>query len=184
MKAKPALARNLLSHAHAVLAFACIVTAGLLAGCANRPPATASSASTTSIAPADTYWEGRMSLQTQGDHAQGFSAGFELKGTAQRGELKLATPLGTVLGVLRWSPGEAVLQSSSGDTRRFASVDELLQETTGAAVPLQALFDWLNGKNTALDGWQADLSQHAAGRIAARRTDPAPVADLRIVMAR
>ena len=122
-----------------------------------------------------------MSLQTQGEQAQGFSAGFELKGNPAQGELKLSTPLGTVLGVLRWSPGEAVLQSGN-DSKRFSSIDELLEETTGAAVPLEALFDWMNGKNTALNGWQADLSQHANGRITARRTDPAPVADLRIVL--
>lgn len=122
-----------------------------------------------------------MSLQTQGEQAQGFSAGFELKGNPQSGELVLATPLGTVLGVLRWSPGEAVLQSGN-DVKRFSSVGELLEQTTGAAVPLQALFDWLDGKNTTLNGWQADLSQQPGGKISARRTEPAPVADLRIVL--
>ncbi|MDO9403005.1 MAG: lipoprotein insertase outer membrane protein LolB [Polaromonas sp.] len=152
-----------------------IATAFLLGGCATPPrPAQIGGM------PAD-HWEGRMSLQIRGDQPQGFSAGFALSGNAEKGELKLATPLGTVLGVARWAPGEAVLLSGN-DTRRFASVDALLEQTTGASVPLAALFDWLDGRNTTLSGWQADLSDQPAGKITARRTDPAPVADLRIVL--
>jgi len=30
-------------------------------------------------------------------------------------------------------------------------------------------------------GWRADLSQHANGRITARRTEPPPQAELRLV---
>lgn len=94
----------------------------------------------------------------------------------------LNSPLGTSLAVLRWAPGEAVLLSS-GKTQRFSSVDELIEKATGAAVPLPALFDWLGGKNTALNGWSADLSQQAEGKISASRTQPQPRTDLRIVLA-
>lgn len=94
----------------------------------------------------------------------------------------LNSPLGTSLAVLRWSPGEAVLLSS-GKTQRFSSVDELIEKATGAAVPLPALFDWLGGKNTALNGWNADLSQQPEGKISASRTQPQPRTDLRIVLA-
>jgi 4-diphosphocytidyl-2-C-methyl-D-erythritol kinase len=83
--------------------------------------------------------------------------------------------LGSVLGVLRWSPGEAMLDSGNGKVQRFSSVDELMAQATGAAVPVTALFAWLRGDNASASGWSADLSRHAEGRISAKRTvQPAP----------
>lgn len=120
-------------------------------------------------------------MQIQSDPPQAFFAGFELKGLAEQGELTLTSPIGSVLGVLRWSSSEAVLENGR-DTQRFTSVDALLTQTTGAAVPLAALFDWLRGTNTPMSGWTANLTQHAAGKIAATRRDPAPEANLRIVL--
>ncbi len=121
-------------------------------------------------------------MQVQSDPVQAFFAGFELRGNPAQGELVLNSPLGTSLAVLRWSPGEAVLDSG-GQIQRFHSVDALIEKATGAAVPLPALFDWLAGKNTGLAGWSADLSQQAQGRISASRTTPQPRTDLRIVLA-
>ncbi|MES2511340.1 MAG: lipoprotein insertase outer membrane protein LolB [Pseudomonadota bacterium] len=155
----------------------------LLSGCATpRSPAAAGDASITTqnVAPKDA-WAGRIGLQIQSEPPQAFFAGFELKGNAQAGELKLTSPIGSVLGVMRWTPSEAVLESGR-DTRKFASVDALLEQTTGAAIPVNALFDWLNGKNTSLNGWTADLSQQPDGKITARRTSPAPQTDLRVVL--
>ncbi len=123
-----------------------------------------------------------MSLQVQSEPPQAFFAGFELKGNPIQGELTLNSPLGNSLAVLRWSPQEAVLDSGN-QIQRFATVDELIEKATGAAVPLPALFDWLDGKNTAAAGWNADLSQQAEGRISASRTVPQPRSDLRIVLA-
>lgn len=123
-----------------------------------------------------------MSLQVQSEPPQAFFAGFELKGNPIQGELTLNSPLGNSLAVLRWSPQEAVLDSGN-QIQRFATVDELIEKATGAAVPLPALFDWLDGKNTAAAGWNADLSQQAEGRISASRTMPQPRSDLRIVLA-
>lgn len=148
-----------------------------IAGCAHTTGATA---------PNDTQnsaWSGRISLQVQSDPPQAFFAGFELKGNPAQGELVLNSPLGNSLAVLRWSPQEAVLDSGT-QVQRFASVDELIEKATGAALPLPALFDWLGGKNSAADGWSADLSQQAEGRISASRTAPQPRADLRIVLSR
>lgn len=127
-------------------------------------------------------WTGRISLQVSSEPAQAFYAGFELKGSPEQGELALSSPLGTNLAVLRWSAQEAVLDSGK-QIRRFNSVDELFETMTGAAVPLPALFDWLNGRDTTLKGWSADLSQYAAGKISATRASPLPRSDLRIVLA-
>ena len=127
-------------------------------------------------------WTGRLSLQIQSQPEQAFFAGFELRGNPEQGELTLNSPLGNSLAVLRWSPQEAVLDSGN-QIQRFDTVDALIEKVTGAAVPLPALFDWLAGKDTAADGWSANLSQQAQGRISARRATPQPSADLRIVLA-
>ena len=126
-------------------------------------------------------WAGRISLQIQSDPVQAFFAGFELKGRSERGELTLTSPIGNVLGIMRWSPDEAVLESGN-EIKRFTSVDALLEQTTGAAIPVAALFDWLRGENTQLNGWSADLSELNIGRIVATRTEPAPQTRLRIVL--
>lgn len=148
-----------------------------IAGCAH-PTSTRDTSNNTSA-----FWSGRIGLQIQSEPPQAFFAGFELKGNAQDGELKLTSPIGSTFGVMRWSPVEAVLESG-GDVKKFASVDALLEQTTGAAIPANALFDWLNGKNTSLNGWTADLSEQPSGKISARRTNPTPQTDLRVVLER
>jgi len=147
-----------------------------IAGCAQLPRAEAPNDSKVQM------WSGRISLQVQSEPAQAFFAGFELRGNPEQGELALNSPLGTSLAVLRWSPGEAVLDSG-GQVQRFESVDALIEKATGASVPLPALFDWLAGKNTAAAGWNADLTHYAGGRISASRIAPQPRSDLRIVLA-
>ena len=127
-------------------------------------------------------WAGRISLQVASEPVQSFSASFELKGRVENGELTLISPLGNVLAVLRWSPGQALLDRGSQDIQRFASVDELMERATGAAIPLSALFAWLRGTNATASGWMADLTRHGEGRVSARRTLPAPEASLRVVL--
>lgn len=148
----------------------------LIAGCA-RPPGTIGIND-----PKNNLWIGRLSLQIQSEPAQSFSASFELKGRAERGELTLISPLGNVLGILRWSPLEATLDSGSQQVQRFSSVDALMAQATGAAVPLSALFAWLQGDNANVSGWSADLSRHSEGRISAKRAQPAPQAELRVIL--
>lgn len=157
-----------------VLAAGCLLTGFLLTACA-RPPLTPSDAK-------NDFWTGRLSLQVQSEPAQSFSAGFELKGKPERGELTLISPLGNVLGVLRWSPSEALLDSGDHKIQRFASVDALMAQATGAAVPLSALFAWLQGDHASVSGWSADLSRRSEGRILAKRTQPLPQTDLRVVL--
>ncbi len=149
----------------------------LLGACATRPTFDAT-------LPADApVWSGRLSLNVQSEPPQSLSAAFDLKGSSEVGELVLATPLGSTLARMNWAPGRATLTSPQ-ETREFASVDELVMQVTGTPLPVPALFDWLGGRATEVDGWQADLSQHAAGRFSARRSAPPPVADLRLVFER
>jgi outer membrane lipoprotein LolB len=56
----------------------------------------------------------------------------------------------------------------------------LTEEVTGAALPMDAMFDWLQGKNTHSLGWQADLSAMHQGTLAAKRLSPEPLVVLRI----
>jgi outer membrane lipoprotein LolB len=148
----------------------------LIAGCGGNPRATGQND------PKREEWAGRISLQVAGEPVQSFSASFELKGRAENGELTLISPLGNILGVLRWSPGQALLDRGKQDIQQFASIDELMERTTGAAIPLTALFAWLQGTDATASGWAADLSRYGEGRVSARRTIPAPEADLRIVL--
>ena len=161
-----------------LLIYSCLFATILIAGCARPPSANALNGLN------NEFWSGRLSLQLQSEPQQSFSAGFELKGKPERGELTLISPLGNVLGVLRWSPGQAELDSGKQSVQRFDSVDALMQQVTGAAVPLSALFAWLQGDNAQVSGWRADLSRYGDGRISAQRTQPAPQADLRVVLDR
>ena len=56
----------------------------------------------------------------------------------------------------------------------------LTEETTGAALPMDAMFDWLEGRPTLSPGWQADLSALNQGSLVAKRTSPEPFVILRI----
>lgn len=120
-------------------------------------------------------------MLVQSEPVQSFSGGFDLQGNAQSGELTLTTPLGSTAAVLRWAPGLAQLESG-GQTQQYSSVQAMLERTTGAAIPLEALFAWLRGQSATVPGWQPDVSRFAEGRISALRTDPAPPAQLRIVL--
>jgi len=146
-----------------------------LAGCASTGVATKAPASGVR-----STWSGRLSLRLDSAPPQSFSALFDLRGNAQTGELTLTSPIGSTLGLARWSPGEAVLQNGS-DSRRFESVEALIEAATGAAIPLDALFGWLDGQDKVVAGWKANLSQVSTGRIQATRNAPQPTADLRIV---
>ncbi|RYF51987.1 MAG: hypothetical protein EOO27_29125, partial [Comamonadaceae bacterium] len=81
---------------------------------------------------------------------------------------------------LQWSPQEASLNDGTR-VQRYASIDLLLTRVTGAALPVDALFDWLNGQPTAVPGWRPQLNQIGEGRLQATRELPAPTAELRVI---
>ncbi|MBT2303509.1 hypothetical protein J7E70_23965 [Variovorax paradoxus] len=128
-------------------------------------------------------WSGRLSLRIDSEPVQTFSALFELRGAPRAGELTLTSPIGSTLAQLHWAPGEALLKDGS-KTRRFDSLDALIEAATGAAIPVAALFGWLAGREERVPGWRPDLSQIGTGRLQATRDAPQPRADLRIVFER
>jgi outer membrane lipoprotein LolB len=167
----PLLRRN---SCQRIVFAALLLSLSLLTACMHAPRTPAGSAQAE-------LWSGRLSLQVHSEPVQSFSAGFELKGSPEKGELLLSSPLGNTLLAARWTPLEAVLEEA-GKTRSFSHIDALIEQSTGAALPVAALFDWLHGKPGQQQGWTADLGQLAQGRISAQRSKPLPRADLRIVL--
>lgn len=156
---------------HRVRRLLMLAAAGLLAACATPQR---------SLAPGETSWSGRLALQVASEPPQSFSAGFDLRGSPQAGELLLTSPLGTTLATVVWEPGSAELRQGELTTRR-PTLDELTTELGGTALPVAALFAWLRGQPQEASGWQADLARQPEGRVTARRTQPLPSAELRIV---
>lgn len=150
-----------------------LIVALLLSACAApRPPDKLGEA----------VWSGRLALRIDSIPAQSFSASFDLRGSPAAGELQLNSPLGTSLASVQWSPQGAELRQGSQVERR-AGLDELSIQLTGTALPVAAMFGWLRGDTTSVEGWTVDLSQQPEGRITARRTTPPPSAELRLLFA-
>ena len=127
------------------------------------------------------HWSGRMALQVQDAQQQSFSADFELQGQPESGTLLVFNPLGSIMARLQWTRAGATLQQGDQITQSD-SLPELITRMTGSEIPVTALFDWLQGKNTAVTGWQTDLSRINDGRLRADRISPPPEASLRIVL--
>ncbi len=151
----------------------------VLVGCAT-PSRQARSANSPSTEFAQQLeWQGRISVQVLGDQASSMSAGFSLRGDAKTGELDLYSPLGTTLAALQWSPQSAQL-TESNKQQYFNSLAELTEKATGAPLPVDAIFGWLQNQPVQASGWQADLSAITQGSLIARRTTPPPEVTLRI----
>jgi outer membrane lipoprotein LolB len=146
----------------------------LAAGCA-----------TTRMTPMDAnaYWSGRMAIQVLKDPPESLSAGFELQGSAQAGEMVLLSPIGTTLARLEWTPQGARLTQGQQQVDS-TSLQRLGAHLTGTELPIAALFEWLAGRPAEATGWQVDLTAHAQGRINAERREPSPAAVLRIALDR
>lgn len=130
-------------------------------------------------------WHGRLALRVDGTAAQpqvqSLSAGFELSGNVQSGELTLLSPIGTTLAALQWSAQSASLRAQ-GEQRNYDSLDELTRQALGTELPVGALFAWLKGEALSVPGWQVNLSAYAQGRISAQRSEPLPTAELRLLL--
>ena len=153
-----------------------LLMSALLAGCATPNRSTRPLSTEQANSP---EWQGRISVQVQGDNPSSMSASFLLRGDAKNGELDLYSPLGTTLGALQWTP-QLVQLSDGSQHQYFNSLDELTEKATGAALPVDAIFGWLRGQDVHANGWQADLSGVSQGSLSARRSTPAPEVMLRI----
>lgn len=143
----------------------------LLTACATAPKP---------VQPGESAWSGRLALTVDSQPPQSFSAGFDLRGSPSAGELQLVSPLGNTLALVVWDRSGAELRQGGQVTRR-GSLDELTTELSGTAVPVAALFGWLSGQPGDAPGWQANLTRQSEGRLTARRTEPLPTAELRVV---
>ena len=164
-------------------ALALLAAAALLAGCASTPRAPG--------AP-DEAVSGKLSVQVAaqlGAPARSVSVTFDLRGGAERGEMQLTSPLGTVMAQARWQPGEVVLKQAEGE-KRFPDLPALADEVLGEPLPLGALFDWLRGRpwggapsrplappavGFQQLGWAVELERWKEGWIVARRSAPPAV---------
>lgn len=172
-------------------ALALLSAALLLGGCATRAPRPAD---------APRWKQGRLVLRVEASAAsmaRSVSAGFELSGDEHQGELRLVSPLGTLVAEARWQPGSVTLQDGAG-TRQFDDLATLAREALGEDVPLAALPHWLDGRpwpgtpseplpsglGFAQAGWSVETGQLSSeGRLDARR-DAAPTIHLRIQLDR
>ena len=168
------------------------LAANLIAGCAINTPATSklnTENSGLSNTPLRLSYQGRLSLRIASDPPQSLYAGFNLTGDAQTGDLTLNSPLGNSLAQLSWTPQSAVLKANN-ETKVYSSTSDLIEHVTGTVIPLDALFDWMAGKDTPAEGWEIDLSamktantnNETAQRFVAKRISPLPAAELRIAI--
>lgn len=167
-----------MSHPRPARALAAAFALAWLAGCTQLPRTPAPELAD---APVRT---GRLALSVQDQPGQSMSATFELRGRSEAGQLTLLNPLGSTVAVLRWQPGSATLATPGREPQQFPTLETMVQQATGAPLPVAALFDWLAGTPTAVPGWEPDLSQLNEGRLRAVRREPPPQADLRVVLDR
>ncbi len=159
----------------------------LIAGCAINTSATAKlgeNYGNLDGKPAVLSYQGRLSIRIASDPPQALYAGFSLNGDAKTGDLTLNSPLGSTIALLTWTPQSAILKANN-ETKSYPSTSDLIENVTGTAIPLSALFDWLAGKNSAAEGWEIDLSQmknDELRRLVAKRTSPLPSAELRLAL--
>lgn len=146
----------------------------LLTACATPKP---------QIAAPGADFSGRLAVQVLKDPPESLSAGFELQGSAQSGQMLLLSPIGTTLARLQWQPEFARLEQGQQQINS-TSLQQLATQLTGTELPILAMFEWLAGRSADAAGWQVDLSQHAQGRITAERRLPAPATVLRIALDR
>lgn len=144
-------------------------------------------------------WTGRLSVRadaTTDQSARSQSGSFELSGGAREGQLVLTGPLGATAARARWSPGGIELDTGGGP-RPYPSLDAMMQDALGDALPLEAMFDWLAGrpwpgassqplpdaarKGFTQLGWTVDLTRFDQDRLLdADRPQPLPALHVRV----
>ncbi len=167
--------------------FSLFFAINLIAGCVINTTAIdafGTGNSTLSNSPLRLSYQGRLSLRIASDPVQFSIVNFTLSGNSQIGELTLVSPLGTTDSKLSWTPKSASFNTGKG-TLYYDSANEMIETVTGTSIPLSALFDWLAGIDTPINGWEADLSNMQNPdnpRLIAKRISPLPPVELRIAL--
>ncbi len=167
--------------------FSLFFAINLTAGCATNTTAIGAFGaenSTLSNTPLRLSYQGRLSLRIASESPQSLYGAFSISGDAQTGELTLSSPLGNTVAKLTWTPQTALLVANN-TTTTYPSTEALITTVTGTALPLPALFDWLAGSKTPIDGWETDLSNIKNPdnpRLIAKRISPLPTVELRIAL--
>lgn len=162
-----------------------LLAALVLVGCATGP------------ATAPQGLSGRLLVRVDASAARpasALTAGFELLGDGEAGELRLSSGIGTRLAQARWSALGAWLDTGQGEVG-YADLDDLSRTALGEPVPLRALPDWLSGRpwprapseRTGAGfvqlGWSVQLTALADGRVEAVR-EAAPRVVVRVQLER
>ena len=92
------------------------------------------------------------------------------------GELRLLGPLGTTSALINWSPEHAQLQSSElkPATQLYKNLSLLVNHWLGADLPLENMFDWLNGHEVKIDGWEFSSVSPTIKTIQGKGKDTGP----------
>lgn len=150
----------------------------------------------TPAVPASAWQTGRMGVLVAGTDVsapRSFSAGFELRGSDEAGELRLTGPLGTRVAQAIWTPGRVTLQDAAG-LHEYASLDQLSRDTFGEPLPLGAMTWWLQGVPSPLMpsaamadpagftqmGWMVDTSALADRSLIVARRASVPAVTVRV----
>lgn len=143
---------------------------------------------------------GRLAVQVgsfNGQAPRGLTAGFELTGSAETGELRLTQALGLQLAQASWSGHQVRLVTAAGEST-YADVETLARDALGEPLPLRALPDWLRGRPWIGAAWAprpggfdqlgftVDLRRWNEGRLEATRPGgaDAPALQLRVLLDR
>ncbi|ACB35750.1 conserved hypothetical protein [Leptothrix cholodnii SP-6] len=151
---------------------------------------TACQSLTPSTPVAGAQFAGRLGVKVDGDEQRSFSASFELRGDAHHGWMALSNPLGTQIGRAEWAPRQSVRLLGSDGLRQYDSLDAMAEDLMGQALPIAALFDWLDGRPWSAAahspladagrvgfrqlGWDVQLERQQDGLIVAVREQPSP----------
>jgi outer membrane lipoprotein LolB len=157
-----------------------LLIALFLSGCASLEQAPLAIKSEGDIA-----LSGRLSVQVAGSNgrATGGNAGFDLTGNPAAGRLELSTPLGSLVARASWNAQGLVTLQTPDSERQFENLDALTRELLGEAIPVAALFDWLQGRpwpqaasqpltpgpGFSQLGWRIELAGLEQGAIVATR---------------
>ena len=135
-------------------AYALLLAAGLLTGCASQPPV--------ALAPRDNIrnfaLEGRFALRvTMPGQAQQNSGG-RLSWTHQNhsDRVLLSNPLGYGLAEIDTTPELSRLRTADGKTSESTDPDALMEEATGQRLPVSRLPAWLLGRSGGAARIEAD----------------------------